>query len=312
MKKRKNSKIQKTKKLFILIFVFFLLLPITFFAIKYLPKLKKIYLINKEYLKIDKNLLKDFKIEKDTIFDSGEYHFRNFIIKSGKITVKEESKGYLIIKAAETIVIDSNSSIDLTGKGHLGLTPKEKENYENAGINFDFAGGGGTHGGKGGSGGCGLKNYKKEYGYQNIDISFGEGGGIGTKISDGRGGNGGGYIKLVAPKIIINGKLIANGQAGEKTGGGGAGGKIVLISKEIQLNGEILAKGGTGGTYQFQGAGGGGGGVIISNQELDNSKINISGGEAGKAIDYYSGCNGEAGYEGKILFLNNFFKISIL
>ena len=245
----------------------------------------------------------DLVIIDGKIYLPGEYDYKSLIIEGGVVIVEvsDNNQAELILRAQEKIVIKEGAGIDLSGRGYEGLNSEIKE--ENlTGLSFDYAGGGGSHGGAGGFGSCIERNSPKSYGFNNIDKSLGAGGGIGTKVSDGRGGNGGGFIKLIAPEIIIEGELLVNGEDGVERGGGGAGGKIVLLANNIILNGSIFAKGGIGGTALFQGAGGGGGGIVIFNVPFaGKGLIEVGGGEGGKALDYYSGCPGGNGEDGKIV-----------
>ncbi len=235
------------------------------------------------------------------IYSSGSYDYKSLVIDGGTVTIDspDGGKGELVLRAKEKIVIKNRAEINLSKKGYGGLTSEKKES--NTGLVFNLAGGGGSHGGSGGSGSCIGKDSTKIYGFNDSNESFGEGGGIGSEINKGTGGDGGGFLKLVAPEIIIDGKIISNGDGGIETGGGGGGGKIVFLSGKVNLNGSIEAKGGQGGTSLFQGAGGGGGGIVISNVLLKKESVFVDGGAGGKAKDYYSGCGGSSGEKGKIL-----------
>ena len=246
----------------------------------------------------------DLVITEGKIYAPGGHDYNSITIESGTVTIGDisgDNRGGLILRAQEKIVIKEGAKIDLSGKGYEGLNSEiKKENL--TGLNFDYAGGGGSHGGTGGFGSCIERDSIKIYGFNNTDKSLGAGGGIGTRVSDGQGGNGGGFIKLVAPEIIIEGELLANGENSIERGGGGAGGKIVLLANNITLNGSIFAEGGIGGTALFQGAGGGGGGVVIFNVAPEGEGlIEVAGGEGGKALDYYSGCPGGDGEDGKVI-----------
>jgi len=243
----------------------------------------------------------DLVITDGKIYTPGNYDYKSIVIDGGTVTIDspDGGKGELFLRAKEKIVIKSGAEINLSKKGYGGLSSEKKES--NAGLVFNLAGGGGSHGGLGGSGSCTKKDSTKVYGFNDNNESFGEGGGIGSETNKGTGGDGGGFIKLVAPEITIDGKVISNGGDGLETGGGGGGGKVVLLSGKINLNGSIEVNGGQGGTSLFQGAGGGGGGVVVSNVSLRGEGVFVDGGAGGKAKDYYSGCSGSNGDKGKIL-----------
>lgn len=276
----------------------FLLLVIVFLSI--------IYLIVNQSSRIDYGRgEKELVITAGKIFTPGVHDYKIITIENGVVTVDitDSKQGELILRAQEKIIIKKNGQIDLSAKGYRGLSSGE-EFKGLSGLKFDLAGGGGSHGGEGGYGCCVQIKSTESYGFTDSGPSFGQGGGIGIKMDEGKGGDGGGFIKLVAPQILIDGKIIANGADGLKTGGGGAGGKIVLLAEKITLNGLIKAQGGAGGTFWFQGAGGGGGGIVILSTPFHGEgPIKVDGGKKGKATDYYSGCHGGEGKTGKV-FLN--------
>lgn len=247
----------------------------------------------------------DLAISSDENLRPGSYEYKSVILEKGTIGVEDSGRGQgkLILVAQEKIVIKKEAKINLSGVGFKGAPSENKG--EGAGKNFDFAGGGGSHKGSGGLGDCSKKDTSKTYGSSNGDESFGSGGGVGIKNNNGRGGNGGGFIKLIAPEIIIEGEVLSNGGNGQGSGGGGAGGKIVILGNKVNLRGKILANGGDGGTSQIQGAGGGGGGIIIFNVKPEGNGIfKVSGGKGGSALDIYTGCNGSDGENGQIYTLN--------
>ena len=74
-------------------------------------------------------------------------------------------------------------------------------------------------------------------------------------MSGGRGGKGGGVLRLIAGKnITIDGQVTANGEAGGSSasyggGGGGSGGGILIASqKKVTITGSVSAAGGSGGS----------------------------------------------------------------
>jgi hypothetical protein len=154
-------------------------------------------------------------------------------------------------------------------------------------------GGNGVIGGGGGIGGYGSKctgegsnasggsvqffhSVKSPYFF--VPFLFGKGGGAGgggggrsSACYGGGGGSGGGNILIIAKKIILNGKITANGGNGADGvkgkdcdysgggvpgddsggGGGGGGGMIVLIYDSKTGGGIISVKGGTGGENYY-------------------------------------------------------------
>lgn len=74
-------------------------------------------------------------------------------------------------------------------------------------------------------------------------------------------GKGGGFLKIYARKLIIDGTVQANGERAQRSSndGGGSGGGVSVDCFEIDGDGRVRASGGMGG-----GKGGGGGGGRIS------------------------------------------------
>lgn len=254
----------------------------------------------------------DVVIAGSKIYKSGAYEYNSFIIEKGTLSLEVENNPQsLIIRAKEKIVIKEDAEINLSGTGCQGLKIIDKDKDKDkdcVGMSFTLAGGGGSHGGTGGYGSCIHTQSTSAYGFSDFRETHGEGGGIALDFvqgDDDAGGSGGGFVMLVAPTIIIDGKIKVNGSNGVGTGGGGAGGKVVLMGEKIVLNGEIEAVGGEGGTSFFQGAGGGAGGVILTNISIDgDGEIIVDGGVGGGAQDYYSGCYGGDGFVGKVEALN--------
>ncbi len=131
----------------------------------------------------------------------------------------------------------------------------------------------------------------------------------------GAGENGGGYIRIIADgDIVINGRIIANGNNGNPTTqeGGGAGGLIVLQSNSTidTTLGFLQVTGGNGAQNNLilktvntnslvigfpripvtKGAGGGGGGIVVLQAPLviaPASSIMTAGGIAGSSLFQY-------------------------
>lgn len=247
------------------------------------------------------NGTQDIVITGDRKVAPGTYEYKSFNLKSGILGLNTgETQAALVIKAKEKIVISNTAKINVSGNGYGG--PDNPDKIETGqGINYSYAGGGGSLGGVGGSGSCSESKESGLLSTMNLQKTYGMAGGVGQKIK-GTGGNGGGYLMLIAPEIVIDGEILADGLQGENSGGGGAGGKIVILGNKVMIKGKISAIGGSGGTSQIQGAGGGGGGVIIVSKGYENlGKIVLNGGQGGQALDLYTGCEGKNGFKGKLL-----------
>jgi hypothetical protein len=241
------------------------------------------------------------EITGDNEFNPGNYEYQSVTFKQGSLKLKQlDNEGYLTIRATKKIIVEKDFLIDVSGDGYRGaLSWKETIN---TGKNFEYAGNGGSSGGRGGSGDCRAKQINENDQAQNTDsLLYGDGGGIAINDKQSRGGNGGGYLLLTAPEIIIKGEIKANGKEGWGTGGGGGGGKIALVTNRLELSGKISANGANGHEGLLQGSGGGSGGVIfLAGEIIEKGKLDVIGGTGGKATDIYSGCDGGKGEDGKI------------
>ena len=94
-------------------------------------------------------------------------------------------------------------------------------------------------------------------------------------------GKGGGYVKIYARRLILDGTVQANGGRSQQDDGGGSGGGVSIDCFEIVGNGRVEASGGMG-----SGKGGGGSGGRISVQYQHGSfggQAQAYGGKTGNA-----------------------------
>lgn len=97
-------------------------------------------------------------------------------------------------------------------------------------------------------------------------------------------GNGGGYLKINARRLILDGTVQANGGRSQQDDGGGSGGGVSIDCFEIDGTGRVEASGGMG-----SGKGGGGSGGRISvqfQQGFFGGQAQAYGGKTGNA--YYA------------------------
>ena len=204
-------------------------------------------------------------------------------------------KGGRLLIICKSLIISSKGMIDVSGCGYRGGFPcligaignsYSGESYIGKGVESCEPNGGGGGGGQqigefgsigGGGGGYGAPGNNSEpnifqngnrpggkggltYGDQDINVIYmGSGGGAGSPYTTGgekcKGGNGGGVVFILAKKLIVEGKILANGSNGEDAslnsygsgGGGGSGGSIVVYAPSVQNKGEISIIGGKGG-----------------------------------------------------------------
>lgn len=178
--------------------------------------------------------------------------------------------------------------------------------------------GGGGHGGVGGLGGKDAGDTPGTGGTvegiaDTEDIEMGAGGG--TTNTSSTNGQGGGAIRLNALRAILDGQLLANGEAGvgsNRSGGGGAGGGVLVRAQSLEFTGSIIARGGKGGQGDVaagnDGGGGGGGGRIklFHRGEITNTgTLNVTNGAGGNGGDAAPGQDGAVGttFEGMSMTL---------
>ncbi len=225
----------------------------------------------------------------NVVMSGGIYEYKSLAI-TGTVKAVAGSRTAIKIYASERIVVEESGTIDVSGAG------------EKVSANDALNGRGGSLGGLGGNGNCLSGDVQAIDFARDTEIAFGKSGQKSTIEAVSGGGEGGGYLQLSAPEIVVNGRIIADGNTGLNLIGGGSGGKIVIITNKINGSGIISAEGGKGANGQLQGFGGGSGGIVIFSIKPDIENILVSGGQGGKAVDIYTGCNGGNGEIGKIFF----------
>jgi hypothetical protein len=155
----------------------------------------------------------------------------------------------LSLAVTNNLLVDSNSTINVTGRGYLaGRT------LGNTNLGAASSYGGGSYGGLGGVAGGEADN--AVYGDYHNPSDLGSGSGTGDV-----GAPGGGLVQITAGNAQIDGEILANGGSNGNGGGGGSGGGVLLKVGMFSGAGAIEANGGTG--SGSDGGGGGGGRVAI-------------------------------------------------
>ena len=247
------------------------------------------------------------------------------IASCGKIIANGDLTLYV-----NTLIVEQGSMIESddlitggTGTGGSTTTPSNGRNDGGGGAGHGGAGGagGGTNGGSGGSS------------YGNGSERGSQGGGVSSSYHSAvSGGQGGGYIRIFADAIYVNGSIQTNGGDGDagsqasagtgpggSGGGGGSGGSIFIQSNTLSVGtyGTIRANGGDGGDGangaqngpgfgMYDGGDGGGGGaggrITVKTQTgglSNNGAIQATGGAGGsKGLKYGTGVDGVDGYAG--------------
>jgi hypothetical protein len=233
------------------------------------------------------------------------------------------------------LVVESGTSITASGAYSGGTAPGGSTIATSSG-NSDGAGGAG-HGGSGGSGGAsGTGGGAAGSTYGNGTEGGSQGGSVtSSNHPTANGGYGGGYIRIIADQVHVNGTILSNGEdgtngqainGGSGSGGSGAGagsgGSIFIKANEVNigLNGAIQADGGDGGDgassyctgacigffHGGDGGGGGGGGRISIMTQIskynNQGTVSVSGGTGGTGGQPYGtgsvGFTGSAGASG--------------
>ena len=217
---------------------------------------------------------------------NGSHYFSNIIIKDKAIVTHSASDSAttysmeLYIKGALTL--DSGAKIDVSGQGYLGGQQGSNNNTRakttgNSNTNGSNSGSGGSYGGMGGSGlygeGAGIT-----YGSAENPVEPGAGGGGMYSNPNDKGGNGGGLVRIYDMGLLTNnGRIIADGNAGEfQYGGGGAGGGVYINARSFSGTGVISTNGGNG----RLGDGGGGRIAIISPVNNYSGQVYALGGKS--------------------------------
>lgn len=199
----------------------------------------------------------DLVIERGALLTGNISNVRNLFVGSNSWIVAVSNQT-LNIGIKGDALIERDGGITAVAKGSSGgqgngAGGSAYTTYSNGG------GGGGGYGGRGGGDGIGNGLGGVTYGSSGSSISRGSGGGNGYGAIGG--GTGGGAISFVASgNVILNGRIVADGNPARGTyGGGGSGGGIYLSALNFYGTGSVSANGGEG---DFPTGGGGGGGRI--------------------------------------------------
>ena len=203
------------------------------------------------------------------------------VVVNGPVTVTQPAKitstsGNLTLRATSiSIGAGAQIVISATGSTPDGVPTGFCTNSVNDGS-------GGGYGSVGGLGACSSTTYiGKSWGFTtDAAVAPGSPGGDGyygcnNATGNGKGGKGGGMLKLIASTVTINGQVSANGQGGTNAvssncggGGGGSGGGILIAADQLTVGATatINATGGSAGgvgTGSYNGGKGGDGRIKL-------------------------------------------------
>jgi hypothetical protein len=216
-----------------------------------------------------------FTINSDTIWkDDREFPGYTVIITDNAVltfdSIYKVGGAGQITLTCDNLIIDSGAKISADGTGKAGGGIGEGDGGGGKGTQ-ESGGGGGGYGGYGGVGGLSNAGTPGDggstYGSVTEPINLGSGGG---GCLHGKGGRGGGSIRLyLSGTLTNNGSISVNGGNGYDGwgGAGGSGGSIWVSARNLAGSGfgTFSAKGGpgdAGGGADVAGGGGGGGGRI--------------------------------------------------
>ena len=230
----------------------------------------------------------DLVVDGATLTLSGDYRFKNVrVINGGVITAfsaSQDSNTAIHIEA-DSILIDSTSSLDVSAKGLLPTADVD-------------AWSGGSHGGYGA---VRTGETNAPYGSYLTPINLGIGGYTNSNVRT----RGGGALRITATELNLQGKLLAKG--GEYDSGynqsAGAGGSIWLDVGALTAgeNAQIAADGGNGRPGSGR-AGGGGRVALYYNSVLGldlEAQVSAFGGQSG-CSDCRSGGAGTVYFKDKV------------
>ncbi|MBI5510296.1 MAG: Ig-like domain-containing protein [Deltaproteobacteria bacterium] len=233
----------------------------------------------------------DIIIENRTVTLDGDYQFNSVTLLSGGHLTHSpttthitgslpdyESRLHLIVGSLD---IQAGGSIDVTGKGYRGggtgagsnargITLGNVEGAPYNGSNTGEAAG--SYGGRGGDGLNAAKVWAgASYGRFDYPNELGSGGG-GRSSGAACGGSGGGFVQIEATSIILDGTIIADGDAdacgvpsGTVYSGGGSGGGVRISTTTFTGSGTVSADGsGSVGGAAHHYSGGGGGRIAVT------------------------------------------------
>ncbi len=198
---------------------------------------------------------KDIVVRNATLRIDGHHAFKSIqVINNGVLTHSPNDiagKFYMELEVAGAILVDTSSTIDVSGKGYLGgyaggnanAAPRTQGNVLATQSNV-----GGSYGGYGSLNSNGSR--MPVYGDYRDPNDLGSGG-TGSNGSY-PGGNGGGLVRLTATSLTLNGSILAKGSGGS-SGYSGSGGGVRIDVGALTGTGSVDA---SGGSNSYSGGGG--------------------------------------------------------
>ncbi len=159
--------------------------------------------------------------------------------------------GHLRIDAADEVIVEAGAVVDGRGRGYAGGWINDRPGGAPAGVSRSEIESGGSHGG------LGSAHHAHRLPGAIYDSVYrpqlaGGGGAAGGATHPPYGGNGGGIVEIFTTRLLLDGRLQADGEGANA--GAGAGGGVWLQAETLEGIGSIDVRGGTG---AFGGGGGG-------------------------------------------------------
>ncbi len=236
-------------------------------------------------------------IDNRTVSFSGFAQFHTLILTNGAVLTHDaagtgigvnEPLGLELVLT--NLIVEAGSRIDVSAKGYLGGLAGANAGQNNGRTLGNRVGGGSWRrngGSYGGTGGFGSAEAYANTAYGDFRDPNEPGSGGGS--DNGRGGNGGGLVRIAAQSIQLDGEVLANGGNGVTWSGGGSGGGIKIVAASLGGGGRIEANGGQGSS---NGGGGGGGRIALVYQSVSQTLLGN--------LRTYGGNGGNAGSAGTI------------
>jgi YD repeat-containing protein len=215
---------------------------------------------------------------------NGTHQLSSLTLRNGAVLTHNSTTanqaGKLDLTVTGRVQVDGSSRIDVSARGYLGGW-QPGNSLSQRGMTVGFQPGstdsaGASYGGIGGIAG-GIPN--PTYGDFGNPTDPGSGGG--AFFAAGRGGNGGGLLRIKANELNLDGRILADGGAAVCCAAGGSGGGIRIEVATLRGTGQITANGGNAATAGDTNGGGGGGRIAVYYQNLlgfDLTRITATGG----------------------------------
>ena len=189
-------------------------------------------------------------------FFPGSHSYKRLTINSEVFLETQPNSSRHFFNVSQTFAIQSNAIIILDYNRDTGDNP-------GAGVSANSGSSGGSYGGRAGAASNTPLSLSKAQSYGNV-FTVAQTGSWGGGNANTR-AKGGGFLKIYARKLIIDGTVQVNGERAQENsnGGGGSGGGLSISCFEIDGDGRLLAAGGMG---DGNGGGGSGGRVSVSFQ----------------------------------------------